>query len=268
MNDPLEESLTARAAGAQPDPLPGSPAVPRILVVYAHPDDESFGPAAVLAKYARQGAAIFGLFATHGEHGQSVEQPPPEPAELGRLRERDLRDAASRIGFAKIEVLAYEDSTLAGVPAAELEAHVLAAIRRYRPDVVLTFGPAGITHHPDHQAVDRATTAAFHRARAEGLGVRELYYDAVPPDWASELHLQDAPDGRPNTWIDVSETQHVKLEALRLHARHIADAKEMVARLEEQPQAIDALYRAWPPVPAGEQITAFLQEPQSASHER
>ena len=237
----------------------GRPVAPRILAVYAHPDDESFGPAAVLAKYARQGAAIYGLFATHGEHGRSARQPAPPPEELGDLRARDLRDATRRIGFTAIEVLDYEDGTLADVPAEELEARIWAAVRRCRPDVVLTFGPAGITRHPDHIAVHRAATAVFHQARAEGWGVREIYYDAVPPEWAQQFQLEDAPDGRPNTWIDVSDTQRVKLEALCLHARHIADAREMIAQLEKEPRTVATLHRAWPPVPPGKRVSGFLQ---------
>src|SRR5579884_2031484 len=136
----------------------------RILVVYAHPDDESFGPAAVLAKYTREGAKVYGLIATRGEHGSSDVQPRPAPLELARLRERDLRDAAAIIGFTRLDVLNYEDGTLEAVPTKELEEHVLDAIRRYHPRVVLTFGPGGITRHPDHVAIHRAAVAAFCRA--------------------------------------------------------------------------------------------------------
>src|SRR6185437_213641 len=145
----------------------------RILGVYAHPDDESFGPSAILAKYARDGAKIYGLFATRGEHGDSDLEPAPSPEELGRLRERDLRDAAAVIGFTDLDVLAYEDGTLSQIPESELEDRVMEAIRRERPEVMITFGPGGITGHPDHLAIHRAATAAFYRALAEGLGTRE-----------------------------------------------------------------------------------------------
>ena len=104
-------------------------------------------------------------------------------------------------------------------PPDRLEGQVLEAIRRYRPQVVLTFGPAGITRHPDHLAIHRATVAAFHRALADGLGVRELYFDAVAADMAGEMGIVDEPDGAPNTFIDVAATASVKLEALRAHAR-------------------------------------------------
>ncbi|MDP9356324.1 MAG: PIG-L family deacetylase [Chloroflexota bacterium] len=100
-----------------------------------------------------------------------------------------MRLAAAAIGYAGVELLDYPDGGLAALPAGELEAVVFAAIERHRPQVVLTFGPAGITRHPDHLAVHRARTAAFDRALAAGLGVRELYYvpcrPSAPPRWAS-----------------------------------------------------------------------------------
>lgn len=231
----------------------------RILAVYAHPDDESFGPSAVLAKYAREGARIYGVFATRGEHGNSDLKPAPSPEALGRLRERDLRDAAAVIGFHGLEILGYEDGTLARIPEPELEARLMAAIRRDLPEVMLTFGPGGITGHPDHLAIHRAATAAFDRALAEGLGVRELYYDAVGPDTARQMGLENLADGRPNTWIDVSESCPVKIEALRLHGRHVLDAREMAERLEREPQPVAPLYRAWPNVAIEEKVTGFLQ---------
>lgn len=230
-----------------------------LLCVYAHPDDESFGPAAVLAKYAGQGAVIHGLYFTRGQNGQASVQPPPPPEELGRLREQDLRDACAAIGFAGIEILDYADGTLEQVPTADLEAHVLKALRRHQPEVVFTFGPGGITRHPDHLAVHTATVRAFEQARAEGLPVRELYYDAVAPEQAAELAVQDEPDGNPNTWVDVADSYAAKLEALRLHARHVLDAQQMLDTLATQPRTVATLHRAWPSVPAGAVVRGLLE---------
>ncbi len=232
----------------------------RILTVYAHPDDESFGPAAALAKYARQGARIYGVFFTRGEQGEPTITPAPSPQELGRLRERDLNDATRAIGYYRVDVLDYGDGSLPSVPGEVLKRHVLDAMLAYRPDVVLTFGPGGITRHGDHVAVHEATRQAFEQAQEQGLGPRELYYDAVPPERAAEMHIEDVPDGRPNTWIDVAETQAVKLEALRCHARHIADARERVKQLEQQPQTRATFHRAIPPVGDGETVKDFLVE--------
>lgn len=246
--------MSTAAASGQPPPVPRA-----ILVVYAHPDDESFGPSAILAKYARAGSSIYGLFATRGEHGESTMDPAPTPAELGRLREADLREAAQIIGFRAIEVLDYEDGTLAEVPATALEERIFSTIRRCRPEVLLTFGPAGITRHPDHLAIHRAAVSAFHRALGEGYPLRELYYDAVPSPLAAERGLEGEPDGQPNTFIDVAATLPIKVAALKMHARHIADARQMVASLEQRQAASATLHRAWPAVADGATVHGFLE---------
>ena len=177
----------------------------RIFVSYPHPDDESFGPSALLARYAREGAEITGLFFTRGDAGDSHLRPRPTSEELAALREQDLRDATAAIGFKAIEVLGYVDGGLAEVPVRELEAHVERHLRAVEPDVVITFGPAGITRHPDHVTIHRATHAVFHRLREEGVPLQELYYDAMPPERAAERGLQDEPDGQANTIINVAD---------------------------------------------------------------
>jgi LmbE family N-acetylglucosaminyl deacetylase len=232
----------------------------RILTVLAHPDDESFGPAAMLAKHAKAGAIVHGLFFTRGQHGQTSLKPEPSPRELGAFREQDLRDAAAVIGFADIEVLDYEDGTLAELPPEVLEALVQDAIERCRPHVVVTFGPAGITRHPDHLAVHAATVYAFHQARAAGLELCELYYDALSPEIGKAFGLSDEPDANPNTFIEITDFQQIKFDALRCHARHIVDAQLMLDRLEAQPQTSYTMYRAWPAVPNGGRVTELMED--------
>ncbi len=245
-------------AGAESEPQ--ARGIRRVLTVYAHPDDESFGPAAALASYARAGATIYGVWATRGEEGETHLDSPPSREELARLREDDLREAGAAIGYAGVELLDFPDGGLAAVATEELEAVVFRAIERHCPEIVLTFGPAGITRHPDHVAVHRATTVAFDRARATGLGVRELYFDAVLSERAGEMDLASEPDGQPNTLIDTAATFPVMMAAMRAHARHMKDARERLVQLERDPEAITTLYRAWPPVPTDTIVTGWLQD--------
>lgn len=244
----------------RPGPLNAGILAPRILTVYPHPDDESFGPAAVLAKYARRGAVIHGVFATRGERGEPLDGLDPSPEELAEWRERDLRDAAATIGYVGVELLGYADGTLDALPDGQLESLILAAIQRYLPDVVITFGPGGITRHPDHLAVSQATTRAVHHALDSGAQPMMLYYDAVRPQRAEQFGVADLPDGQPNTWIDVSDTADVKLDALRCHARHIKDAQQRLEQLEREPETVATLYRALPDVPPGLRLTGLLTD--------
>ncbi len=229
----------------------------RILTVFAHPDDESFGPAGALAKYVQLGAELAGIWFTRGEAGETYLDPPPTPAELAVLRTNDLQEAARIIGYGAVEVLDYPDSGLSGVPEEELEGMVRQAIARHRPEMILTFGPGGISGHPDHITLSRVTTQAFHRANEDEFGVRALFYEAVPSDREMEFDLSALPDGNPNTFIDASEMRAVHLAALAAHARHMADAREFLHQLEHDPGRLSTFFRAYPPLPNGARITKF-----------
>jgi N-acetylglucosamine malate deacetylase 2 len=223
----------------------------RCLTVYAHPDDESFGPAALFAQLASRGAELHGVWFTCGERGQPVPDLPP--GNLADMRADALREVSRLIGYKSVTLLDFGDGSLAEQP--ELEQIVLFRLVELRPEVVFTFGPAGITRHPDHIAVHRATVAAFHHAHtAQGVPLRGLYFDAVPHEDAAQMGIADEPEGNPNTFIDVGDFQHVKRAALAVHARYVADARERLVLLDQKPLPIEPLFRGWPAVPQGVQL--------------
>jgi len=146
-------------------PAPGNRPF-RLLAVLAHPDDESLGMGGTLAKYASEGVETFLLTATRGEGGRyrgirvgAPEHPGAE--ELGRIREAELRAAASALGLREVALLDYHDQELDRASPREAIAGIVAHLRRIRPDVVVTFGPDGAYGHPDHIAISQLTTAAL-----------------------------------------------------------------------------------------------------------
>jgi LmbE family N-acetylglucosaminyl deacetylase len=149
----------------------------RMLFVFAHPDDETFTSGVTIAKYAKEkGAVISLLCATRGEAGKVGDPPVCTPAELPMYRERELRTAASILGITHVEFLNYKDKHLSDVPMEQLVAHIIAAIERYQPQIVITFAPHGISGHPDHRTISQATTQAVKQLPLEGSSVRKLYY--------------------------------------------------------------------------------------------
>lgn len=163
-----------------------------MLAVFAHPDDESFGPGGTLARYSREGIWIGLVCATRGEAGKTGDPPACAPEELGPTRERELRAACKVLGISDLVVLGYPDGGLDRVDPGEATGRIAREIRRVRPQVVLTYGPEGVSGHRDHIAVGRLATAAFHAAgdptrwpehRLEGLepwAALKLYYLAIP----------------------------------------------------------------------------------------
>lgn len=155
----------------------------RLLAILAHPDDESLGNGGMLAKCAEEGVATYLLTATRGERGWFG--PPdeyPGPRELGRIRERELRAAAKRLGIREVVLLDYVDGELDRAEPGVVVAALVREIRRLRPQVVVTFDPWGLYGHPDHIAVSRfATEAVTASARSE-------YRDGAPPHLVDGLY--------------------------------------------------------------------------------
>lgn len=127
----------------------------------AHPDDESLGAGGAIAKYSREGVETYLVMATRGERGRfgdSGESPGPET--VGRVREAELRAAATELGVKEVSFLDYRDAELDQADPAEVIGRIVRHIRRLQPDVVVTFGPDGAYGHPDHIAISQFATAA------------------------------------------------------------------------------------------------------------
>ena len=138
----------------------------RLMAVLAHPDDESLGFGGTLAKYASEGVEVFLLTATRGDAGRYRGLPQSDPqhpgrSALGQIREAELRAAASALGLREVSLLDYPDGRLDAANPREAIGQIASALRRVRPDVVVTFGPDGGYGHPDHIAISQFTTAAI-----------------------------------------------------------------------------------------------------------
>jgi LmbE family N-acetylglucosaminyl deacetylase len=135
-----------------------------MMVVVAHPDDESLGMGGTIARYASEGVSTILLTATRGERGRHGASRSSLPAELGALREAELLAASRVLGISEVRCLGYCDGALDQADPHEAAALIATHIRRFRPHVILTFGPDGAYGHPDHIAISQLTTAAIVRA--------------------------------------------------------------------------------------------------------
>jgi mycothiol S-conjugate amidase len=143
------------------------------MVVYAHPDDESFGNGGTLARYSAAGVAVHYVCATRGECGSVAPGLLDGYADIAALRTAELICAARTLGLTAIHFLGYRDSGMPGTadnqhphalvqaPCERIAGQIAALMRALRPQVVLTFGPYGGYGHPDHIAIHHATLAAF-----------------------------------------------------------------------------------------------------------
>jgi LmbE family N-acetylglucosaminyl deacetylase len=132
------------------------------MCVLAHPDDESLGTGALLAKCKAEGISTYLVCATRGERGWFAD-PNDYPGQqaLGRVREAELAAAARVLGVREVSYLDYLDGDLDQTDPAEAIARIAGHLRRVRPQVVVTFAPDGAYGHPDHIAISQFTGAAI-----------------------------------------------------------------------------------------------------------
>lgn len=152
-----------------------SPAGRAVLVVLAHPDDESLACGGTLAALAEAGARLVLLCATHGERGGPTG--PVRNDALGAARTGELQQAAAALGIAEVVLLDHPDGELRWERVPEFHADIVAAVRRYRPACVITFGPDGLYWHADHIGVYERTSTAL---RSIGADAPPLYCVTMP----------------------------------------------------------------------------------------
>jgi len=230
----------------------------RLLAVWAHPDDESFGPVGTTRLAHDAGWETALITATRGEAGQTAGTLPPGTT-ITDVREHELRCAAAQIGIDRLHMWHYPDGGLADLPPHTLLDEIVAVMRAWQPQIVITFGPDGITGHGDHIAVSTATTNAFHQLQDElgADGPQRLLYVTVPPDQRIDHRMGDAPPpGLSHVVLDVSKYQKVKLAALRCHASQRADWEPMLA--DHDWLRTDRFTRAYPPIHGDETVGTTL----------
>ena len=124
-------------------------------------------------------------------------------------------------------------------------------MEKVRPDVVITFGPTGISGHEDHKAVRRAAMEAFRQYRPSATPEARLLYFAIPEDVARRFDLDvEGPEVQPNVLIDVTEFVEVKLRALRMY-RSQEDAQERAELFEKQDWTDEGFHQVDPPLADG-----------------
>jgi LmbE family N-acetylglucosaminyl deacetylase len=252
-----------------------------LLVVVAHPDDESFGCGALIASAVQTGARVVVYCASRGERGEDASGQRLTGAELGRAREAELRESARLLGASTVELLDLVDSGWDGVAdpgsiVAEpqrLGAALDEVLRRHRPDVVVTLDPTGSDGHRDHAAVGQATTEAFDRVVDWPAS---LYHWCLPHSlmdaWSRQVAARD-PDsvyletelGRADldvtTVLDGRAVLDVVQRAIDAHRTQASPFEGISPALVERFVRFDYLVRqrpAWPDASGVAQESALL----------
>ena len=198
----------------------------RVLVVVAHPDDESFALGALLDRLVQDGAEVSMLCLTRGEASTLG----ADADDLAAVRAEELAAAGEVIGMASTTALTHPDGGLAAVDPAILAADIDRHVEQTRPDGILVFDPAsGVTGHPDHATASLAAIAA-----AERLGLPVLGW-ALPQSVADALNAEygAAFVGYPaEDLLEVAVDRRRQRMAIACHASQAVPGSVLWRRLE------------------------------------
>lgn len=216
-----------------------------LLLVHAHPDDESISTGGVMMKAKTHGHRVVLATATRGEVGEiyNMDEASSRPR-LGEIRTQELKNAGEILGVDRIEFLGYRDSGMVDTadnkdPRSfnqarldEAAAKLAVLMRDERPDVVVTYAEDGVYGHPDHIKAHFVTNAALDLLEREGWGPKKLYYTAIPrsmmeafmaqmPEEAqrqnTNMRIAGTPDELVTTRVDVHAYVDQKRKAFAAH---------------------------------------------------
>lgn len=232
----------------------------RILLVHAHPDDETINNGATMAMYAAKGAAVTLITCTRGEEGEVLVPDLAHIAaahndELGAHREIELADAMKALGiddfrFLGAPVVAYRDSGMMGTPpndrpevfwqadVDQASKYLVDIIEEIKPHVLITYDEIGGYGHPDHIQAHRVAMAA---ASQSTWKIPKIYWNTIPKsviadgiekmkalgsDFFGAESVEDLPfakdDESVTTLIDGNEFVQAKMDAMAAHRTQIA----------------------------------------------
>ncbi|MDQ1541177.1 MAG: N-acetyl-D-myo-inositol-2-amino-2-deoxy-alpha-D-glucopyranoside deacetylase [Actinomycetota bacterium] len=230
-----------------------------LLLVHAHPDDETIGTGATMAKYAAEGVHVTLVTCTLGEEGEVLVPALAELAadkadQLGGWRIHELEEACKALGVQDHRFLGapgrYRDSGMMDTPAndnprcfwradlGEAAEHLIEVIREVRPQVVVTYDDFGAYGHPDHIQAHRVTVRAVEQTRDI---VKKLYSTTIPRSFIEQSieamkdsgqsffegveSADDVPfakrDDEITAQIDARDFLDAKVDAMRAHASQI-----------------------------------------------
>lgn len=203
-----------------------------VLGVWAHPDDDIYLTAGLMATAARQGSRVVDVTATRGEGGSMDEERWP-PEAMGEIRTQELLRSLEILGVTEHRFLEGPVDIDMETPLAERgAAQVHEIMASVRPDSVLTFGPDGMTGHEGHKSVSRWATSAFEAAAPPGA---RLYYATTTPEWAEgwleqlapfEIFMPGTPPITPRDQLGIDyelppDVLDVKFDAIRAHESQV-----------------------------------------------
>lgn len=216
----------------------------KVLLSFAHPDDETFSVAGTVIQLVRAGHRVSLLTATFGQMGLSADIKVDSPEHLGRIRKQEMENAAKITGISTIHYFGLMDGQLYKYRVITLANKILQILKDEKPEVVITFDKKGASNHPDHIKMSYATTHAFKEYMKKTNKHVRLYHTATPRSYYVQYEkagletntgfgqAKGVYDSHITTTIDISDVFQLKLKALECHKTQAKDVARYKSRME------------------------------------
>jgi N-acetylglucosamine malate deacetylase 2 len=215
----------------------------KALLIFAHPDDETFGCGGTIAKLVQEGAAVNLITATTGQAGMTGIHGDITPEELGKVREKEHAEAAKILEISKIHYLGLMDGAVSETSVEELVKMLMPLIGEENPDLVITFEKNGASNHPDHKQMSKAATEAFKQWMGTVKKHVRFYYLSVPVSYLKAYEKAGlsmkafgealgTSDEDITTVVDISGTFEIKDKAARKHVSQASDWERFIKRMD------------------------------------
>lgn len=200
-----------------------------IVCIFAHPDDEAFGPGGTIAQLAREND-VYVICATKGEAGKCE---PNRETPLEHQRAEELQASARVLGVKEVFFLGFRDGELCNNKYHELAEKIEEVLNRLRPEEIMTFELLGVSGHIDHITISMVSSFVFERLEfikkiwyfcisQEMVQKHEHYFIYIPPGYKlSEVNLIN----------DVTDAWDLKLQAMREHKSQSDDADMLLKNM-------------------------------------
>jgi LmbE family N-acetylglucosaminyl deacetylase len=210
-----------------------------VVGVFAHPDDEAFGPSGTLAKYAKEGRDVYIICVTKGDAGENYSG---NDDDLRNIREEEIEASAKELGIKDVIFLNFKDGTISKNLYHQVAEKLQEKLEKIEPEILTTLEPHGVSGHLDHIAVSFITTYVFKKLSS----AKELWYYCLTEQaqLVSTKHLGDYfvyfPPGYKkeaiSKTIDVSAFWEKKASAMKQHESQKPDVEANLKSLEELPK--------------------------------
>ncbi|MDA1317279.1 MAG: PIG-L family deacetylase [bacterium] len=208
---------------------------PKLVAIFAHPDDEAFGPAGTIATYSKTHEVSL-ICATRGEAGENSLD--DKSRSIGEIREEELRASAKLLGVTHVYFLDYEDGSLCNNKYHDIADKVKNILDSIEPEILLTFEIRGVSGHLDHVAMAMITYYLFYKVpyakklmsyvlMREETDLLRDYFIYVPHGFKRD---------RVDEIVDVGDLLELKKQAIMVHKSQQPDVSRTLAMMDSFPK--------------------------------